>query len=115
MQAWLNPRDVPTIESLQCGVCSQPLRFVLQVYAAGDHDSAYHRMLYVFCCGRGACLRAHPSKALRCLRSQLPRRNPFYAYEPVKKDPKAPLEEDKPYPNGRCRSGGRGREDLALT
>jgi pre-rRNA-processing protein TSR4 len=53
----------------------------LQVYAPVDGlPSAFHRALYVFISPEGGQLaRAGAVRALRC---QLPRRNPYYAYDP---------------------------------
>ncbi len=60
-----------------------------------DHDGAFHRMLYVFACTSGACVNVAPQPSpspasssrprlsppgVVVLRTQLPRRNPFYPY-----------------------------------
>ncbi|CAM9789059.1 unnamed protein product [Discosporangium mesarthrocarpum] len=77
---WLNPRDIPSPESLRCGECNHPLSFLIQLYCPLDHeDSAFHRCLYVFCCPKGSCSSHSSARVLRC---QLPRNNLFYAWEP---------------------------------
>eukprot|EP00455_Lapot_gusevi_P000321 TRINITY_DN10152_c0_g1_i2.p1 TRINITY_DN10152_c0_g1~~TRINITY_DN10152_c0_g1_i2.p1 ORF type:complete len:405 (-),score=50.15 TRINITY_DN10152_c0_g1_i2:9-1223(-) len=78
---WLNPRDIPPIEELTCSKCQSPLRFLLQVYAPLDgYNFAFHRTLYVFCCEKVGCL--EDPNNLKVFRSQLPRRNEFYPYNP---------------------------------
>ncbi|CAM9427978.1 unnamed protein product, partial [Choristocarpus tenellus] len=50
-QVWLNPRDLPVPEDIQCGKCSHPMSFLIQLYCPLDEEeSAFHRCLYVFCC-----------------------------------------------------------------
>eukprot|EP00968_Pinguiococcus_pyrenoidosus_P027123 scaffold7354_cov199-Pinguiococcus_pyrenoidosus.AAC.2 len=51
---WLNPHAPPTAALLTCGICKEPLCFLLQVYAPlDDVETAFHRALYVFCCRNG--------------------------------------------------------------
>ncbi len=78
----MHPLAIPRIDTLTCRVCQHPMRFVLQVYAPlDDHDHAFHRTLYLFCCENGSCLNQSGSMAV--FRSQLPRRNAFYEYDPA--------------------------------
>ncbi len=71
MQAWLNPRDLPTPEQLTCGVSGRRLDFLMQVYAPpppphcedagqdaarvdseeydeGTNPDAFHRTIFLF-------------------------------------------------------------------
>lgn len=92
---WLNPRDLPSSQDTACGHCQGPLRFLMQVKAAlpqvGAH--AFHRTLYVFVCGKGACLQQ--SGGVRIFRSQLPRSNSFYSFEPPPELPEADEGDDE--------------------
>ncbi len=77
---WLNPMTIPSSESLECRHCKNPLMFLLQIYCPlDDNPSAFHRCLYVFCCRRRSCI---AEKNVVCFRSQLPRKNSFYPYDP---------------------------------
>ncbi|KAL6579484.1 hypothetical protein OROMI_009700 [Orobanche minor] len=92
--AWLDPINLPSGSSTTCGICGDPLQFLLQLYApVCEKKSAYHRTLYIFMCLSMKCLlqdqheqRKHPldnpSRSVKAFRCQLPRSNPFYAYEP---------------------------------
>ena len=97
--AWLDPVKIPEGESTQCGICSNPLQFLVQVYAPiGVDDSAYreevfHRSVFLFVCPDMACLQQDqhhqrkkspekPCRSVKVFRSQLPRTNRFYSYEP---------------------------------
>jgi pre-rRNA-processing protein TSR4 len=84
MPAWINPQHLPSPEVLQCASCSEPMCLLAQMYAPlASTDDAFHRMLYVFCCRRGACLKKS-KKSFLVLRSQLPEENPFF--EPSEED-----------------------------
>jgi len=87
---WLVPAALPPLPSVTCPRCERRMVFLAQFYSPVDaddvgHDGAYHRMLYVFVCGRGACCNL-PSDApyapgrpsVRVFRCQLPRSNPLY-------------------------------------
>jgi pre-rRNA-processing protein TSR4 len=74
--AWLNPRDTPSVSEMMCNNCSQPLRFILQIYAPLPDSSSYHRTIYVFCCDKADCLTR--SGGIKVFRSQLPKENEFY-------------------------------------
>lgn len=97
--AWLDPMNLPCGQSRQCGICGEPLQFVLQVYAplSEQKESAFHRTLYVLMCPSMACLlqdqheqwKRQPGMALRSVkvfRCQLARINPFYSDKPPKHD-----------------------------
>ena len=86
--AWLDPIRLPTESELQCPESGLHLRFLMQVYAAvNDDPRAFHRAIYLFISPQGSAL-GRPG-AVRAFRSQLPRENAFYAYEP-------PDEEERP-------------------
>ena len=75
---WLDPVHVPSAQDLSCEACTEPLSFLLQLYCPLDEEpTAFHRMLYLFCCRHGACAERQLPVALRC---QLPRANRFYAH-----------------------------------
>ena len=79
--AWLNGEMLPKPESLACLHCKEPLVFLTQVYAPIDEFAqSYHRVIYVFCCRRAACLRRETGGrgAVRALRCQLPKVNSIY-------------------------------------
>ena len=80
--AWLDPVQLPTASTLTCAASGLPMRFLLQLYAARESDGphAFPRSLYLFISPRGAELTARG--AVRALRCQLPRVNPFYPSEP---------------------------------
>eukprot|EP00850_Spirogloea_muscicola_P014631 SM000106S13979 [mRNA] locus=s106:354066:365445:+ [translate_table: standard] len=88
---------------VECGFCGRPMRFLAQVYAPGDggeQAAAFHRTVFVFVCPSMACLRQDqrqqhkepstvrggngglPCRSVRIFRSQLPRDNVHYAYDP---------------------------------
>jgi pre-rRNA-processing protein TSR4 len=53
---WLDPRALPPAKDLECSTCKDPLAFLLQIYCPLDQvASAFHRMLFLFCCRRGSC------------------------------------------------------------
>ncbi|OVA13942.1 zinc finger protein [Macleaya cordata] len=96
--AWLDPVDLPSEKSRTCGICGEPLQFLLQVYAPiSDKDSTFHRTLFVFMCPSMACLlqdqhqqwKRRPEKQCRSVkvfRCQLSRSNAYYSSEPPKYD-----------------------------
>jgi hypothetical protein len=73
--------------SLECDKCKSQLAFLLQIYApiaeddkfasfVESEEDSFHRTLYVFICVNSKCL-----TGVKCLRSQLNRKNDFYSYE----------------------------------
>ncbi|MCL7050379.1 hypothetical protein MKW94_009200 [Papaver nudicaule] len=94
--AWLDPVDLPSEKSRTCGICGDPLQFLLQVYAPiSGKDSTFHRTLFVFMCPSMTCLlqdqhqqwKRRPEKqcrSVKVLRCQLPRSNTYYSSEPPK-------------------------------
>ncbi|KAI3967556.1 hypothetical protein MKW92_009256 [Papaver armeniacum] len=97
-EAWLDPVDLPSEKSRTCGICGDPLQFLLQVYASiSGKESTFHRTLFVFMCSSMTCLhqdqhqqwKRRPEKqcrSVKVLRCQLPRSNAYYSSEPPKLD-----------------------------
>lgn len=83
--AWLSQTDVPGLPDLACVNCQLPTAFLLQVYApVAGLDRSFHRTVFVFCCKTPACFSRNDSRCLKVYRSQLPRKNDFYPYDPPK-------------------------------
>lgn len=81
--AWLSQSDLPAVSELQCEECKLPAVFLLQVYApVTEYDRCFHRTLFVFCCKTPACYTRNDSKCFKVFRSQLPRKNEFYPFDP---------------------------------
>uniref|UniRef100_A0A182Y149 Uncharacterized protein n=1 Tax=Anopheles stephensi TaxID=30069 RepID=A0A182Y149_ANOST len=91
--AWLELKRLPKPEDLLCGQCNEPLGFLCQVYAPVEgNDNSFHRTLYLFVCLTPACNQtANPeARTIKVLRSQLPRKNEFYAYDPPDETTESP-------------------------
>ncbi|XP_029903183.1 programmed cell death protein 2 [Myripristis murdjan] len=85
--AWLSQRDLPSLPGLECDICRLPLAFLLQVYApVSGQDRSFHRTLFVFCCKTPDCYTHNNSRCMKVFRSQLPRKNEFYSYNPPSED-----------------------------
>ncbi|XP_054625612.1 programmed cell death protein 2 isoform X2 [Dunckerocampus dactyliophorus] len=85
--AWLCLRDLPSLSGLECETCRLPMAFLLQVYAPiSGQDRSFHRTLFVFCCKTPECYAHSDSCCMKVFRSQLPRMNDFYSYEPPAED-----------------------------
>ncbi|KAL2750103.1 programmed cell death protein 2-like isoform X2 [Vespula maculifrons] len=81
--AWLNLKNIPRKEDLECEYCRRPCIFLCQIYAPYEEDNdAFHRTLYVFICKDPSCCKTNENGNLKVLRSQLNRFNPFYPSEP---------------------------------
>ena len=101
--AWLDPVGLPLDAQLRCAASGQPMRFLMQVYAAtSDDPQAFHRSIYLFISPRGSVL-CRPG-AVRALRCQLPRDNPYYPYDPPEEDemPRALRPEEAHVARQRC-------------
>ena len=73
---WLDGVNPPVQEQVACKICSDPLKFLLQIYCPLDEPaSAFHRALYVFCCKKASCV---SGGSVVCIRSQLARDNALY-------------------------------------
>lgn len=85
--AWLSQRGVPCLPEVECEKCHLPMAFLLQVYAPlSDQDQCFHRTLYLFCCKTPECYSHNDSQCMKVFRSQMPRRNDFYSYDPPPED-----------------------------
>ncbi|MCI4376278.1 hypothetical protein PGIGA_G00186830 [Pangasianodon gigas] len=81
--AWLSQLNLPTVAELVCEKCQLPTVFLLQVYAPiVGQERSFHRTLYVFCCKTPECYTANDNRCFKVYRSQLPRKNDFYSYDP---------------------------------
>ncbi|KAI4479058.1 hypothetical protein M0802_014461 [Mischocyttarus mexicanus] len=81
--AWLDLKNIPKKEDLECEYCKNPCVFLCQIYAPYEEDDdAFHRILYVFICKDPSCCKINENGNLKVLRSQLNRFNPFYPSEP---------------------------------
>uniref|UniRef100_A0A182PHH1 MYND-type domain-containing protein n=1 Tax=Anopheles epiroticus TaxID=199890 RepID=A0A182PHH1_9DIPT len=91
--AWLELKRLPKPDDLLCGQCKEPLGFLCQVYApVEDNDYSFHRTLYVFVCLTASCNQSPEPEArtIKVLRSQLPRQNEFYDYDPPDETTESP-------------------------
>lgn len=87
--SWLHLSSLPAPESLLCKSCGKPTIFLLQVYAPlGENPSCFHRTLFLFVCRDPACSQTNDASNILVFRSQLPRSNPFYSFEPPDYDTK---------------------------
>lgn len=87
--SWLHLSSLPTPESLLCKNCSKPTILLLQVYAPlEEKPSCFHRTLFLFVCRDPACSKTDDSSNFLAFRSQLPRTNPFYSFDPPDYDTK---------------------------
>ncbi|XP_044202599.1 programmed cell death protein 2 [Thunnus albacares] len=95
--AWLCQRGLPSLSGLECEICRLPLAFLLQVYAPiSGQDRSFHRTLFLFCCKTPECYTHNDSRCMKVFRSQLPRRNEFYPYDPPPEDePPSDLDQDQ--------------------
>lgn len=85
--AWLSQRGLPSPPGLECPICRLPMAFLLQVYAPiSGQDRSFHRTLFLFCCRTHECYTANDSRCMKVFRSQLPRKNEFYPYDPPPED-----------------------------
>ncbi|KAG7236021.1 hypothetical protein INR49_001419 [Caranx melampygus] len=85
--AWLSQRGLPSPAELECETCHLPMAFLLQVYGpVSGQDSTFHRTLFLFCCRTPECYKHNDSHCMKVFRSQLPRRNEFYPYDPPPDD-----------------------------
>ncbi|XP_035538005.1 programmed cell death protein 2 isoform X2 [Morone saxatilis] len=85
--AWLSQKGLPSLPGLDCEICRLPMAFLLQVYAPiSGQDRSFHRTLFLFCCKTHECYTCNDSRCMKVFRSQLPRRNEFYPYNPPPED-----------------------------
>jgi len=81
--SWLHLSSLPPPAALQCQVCKKPSVFLMQIYAPIEgRPSCFHRTVFLFICRDATCSASNDSSNIRAYRSQLPRRNPFYSFDP---------------------------------
>jgi len=81
--SWLHLSSLPPPESLLCNVCGKPTIFLMQIYAPiEDEASCFHRTFFLFICRDPACSTTNDARNFHVFRSHLPRKNPFYSFEP---------------------------------
>ncbi|CAH8871173.1 unnamed protein product [Trichobilharzia szidati] len=81
--AWLALSHLPSPSELACPVCSNPMCFVLQLYSPlSEKADCFHRMLFLFMCRKGECHHEADQTPFFVFRSQLPRKNCYYSFEP---------------------------------
>ncbi|XP_011490593.1 programmed cell death protein 2 isoform X1 [Oryzias latipes] len=98
--AWLSQKGLPSQSALECEICRVPMVFLLQVYAPiSGQERSFHRILFVFCCKTPECYILNDNRCMKVFRSQLPRSNEFYPYEPPPEDePPSDLEDQTMLP-----------------
>ncbi|XP_022083186.1 programmed cell death protein 2-like [Acanthaster planci] len=85
--AWLSMKDIPNSDNLKCRNCGIVCIFLMQVYCPiSELDTCFHRTVFIFCCRDPACHTHASNSAFLVFRSQLPRANEFYDYEPPDED-----------------------------
>lgn len=82
--AWLELKNIPEQHEVICELCNEPCAFLCQIYAPSevDPEAGFHRTIFLFICKNGKCCQENSSRNLIAFRSQLPRKNDFYDYEP---------------------------------
>ncbi|GIY87076.1 programmed cell death protein 2 [Caerostris darwini] len=81
--AWLRLNNLPDRSDITCKTCKKPLQFLLQVYAPiPEVDSAFHRTIFLFACDKYLCNKPFDNLNFVVFRSQLPRQNDFYSFDP---------------------------------
>ncbi|KAK2854181.1 hypothetical protein Q5P01_006842 [Channa striata] len=95
--AWLSQTGLPSLPELECEICRLPMVFLLQVYGPiSSQDRSFHRTLFLFCCKTPECYTRNDSRCMKVFRSQLPRRNEFYSFEPPpEEEPPSDPEQDQ--------------------
>lgn len=85
--AWLVLKNLPDSTTLKCKSCGKPTVFLLQIYAPIEgNKECFHRTLFVFVCKDGCCYKQNSNNNVIILRSQLPRKNDYYPFEPPNLD-----------------------------
>ncbi|XP_053684145.1 programmed cell death protein 2 [Sabethes cyaneus] len=88
--AWLDLKNIPLPKDLLCEECGDPCVFLCQVYAPLDEsERCFHRMLFLFVCLRATCYRPNQCNNILVYRSQLPRRNDYYDFDPPNEETRA--------------------------
>lgn len=99
--AWLSQKGLPSLSELECEICHLPMAFLLQVYAPlSGQDKCFHRTIFLFCCKTPECYSRNDNRCMKVFRSQLPRKNDFYPYDPPPEDepPSEPFQDQSVLP-----------------
>ncbi|XP_015510889.1 programmed cell death protein 2 [Neodiprion pinetum] len=81
--AWLNLKDIPRKEDVECQFCKQPCIFLMQIYAPYENNAkAFHRTIFIFICRNPKCCKPNNNSNLKVFRSQLEKDNKFYPSNP---------------------------------
>ncbi|KAJ3104303.1 Programmed cell death protein 2 [Phlyctochytrium planicorne] len=84
---WLNPGDPLSAGLVKCGVCSNEMSLLFQLFTPEDHPpEAFLRIVYLFACKDGKCHKKSWRDSFKCFRSQLPEENQFWGGAPSKDD-----------------------------
>lgn len=85
--SWLSLTDLPNSSKLLCGNCGKPVIFLLQIYCPVDaFEGTFHRTLFLFICKDSVCHSQNSNKPFIVFRSQLPRVNSVYNFEPIEEE-----------------------------
>lgn len=80
--AWLDLKNLPKYEELQCEVCKQPMVFLCQIYAPFEEDdNNFHRTIFIFICRKRECCRLNSAANIKAFRCSLKQENEFYPAE----------------------------------
>ncbi|CAG4937679.1 unnamed protein product [Colias eurytheme] len=94
--AWLDLKNTPAPSELTCKQCNEVMIFLCQVYAPyEERDDAFHRTIFIYVCKNGGCCRPNSSNNFKVFRSQLPRKNDFYSFEPYEENQNEKFAMDK--------------------
>ncbi|XP_049865951.1 programmed cell death protein 2 [Pectinophora gossypiella] len=94
--AWLDLKNLPNPQELECKRCKDPLVFLCQIYAPYEElDECFHRTVFIFICRNGTCCRTNCAENFLVLRCQLPRKNAFYSYQPYEENENEEFPMDK--------------------
>ena len=79
--SWLALTGLPT--NVKCANCEKHCAFMMQIYCPiTDQARCFHRSLFAFVCKDPLCYKTQ-NACVKIFRSQLPRRNDFYSFEPI--------------------------------
>ncbi|CAH1792294.1 unnamed protein product [Owenia fusiformis] len=85
--AWLSLESIPSADDVKCQNCGKPCVFLCQIYAPIENPvpeqvDCFHRTVFLFVCSDPKCSVRNDNSNLVAVRSQLPRRNNYFSYDP---------------------------------
>ncbi|XP_014474555.1 PREDICTED: programmed cell death protein 2 [Dinoponera quadriceps] len=80
--AWLDLKNLPGKNDLECDYCGDSCVFLCQIYAPREDPDTFHRTIYVFICKNVECCKSNKNGNLKVFRSQLNQSNIFYSSKP---------------------------------